>query len=246
MPIPDNQPQLDSLKTIVSVESSRVSIPPRERILHLIDSMLNALSFTPPYVIPLDLIGKDCGWYIPADDQRQIDWKLEGSSISSKPLKTYSKVIDASHLGRIENLPELLIKLTEIVSEAYKKDVALNPVRPFGIKLIDEIVKGYRGRGELVLIPERMVQSEEIEEDDIVSYFTNYFLDEVVGNNLGKVIRKNTGLERCLLRLNSELIRDRKRDFRGLGMRGAYEYPDVAEKIHQFYKGYGDRKDPIL
>jgi len=113
---------------------------------------------------------------------------------------------------QLQNLPEILNTIADVMVESYNRKQAVVPFSNFGIKLTDEIKPNYSGNGNLVLITGDYLSPKARKEPEGSSvYFANDFLDKFVGWNFGDVVKGSKELEAKLLEFNSSLIKDGNR-----------------------------------
>ena len=137
-------------------------------------------------------------------------WIPHNDGMPTCPFKFYNngEVVLTNRLDftELDNLPELLHQVTDIMSEAYQAKIPLFSFENFGLKLKDELIKEYSGNAELVYLKIGLDPKALKNRDDATSYCTNRFLDRFMGWNYGDLIREDSELEKKLVSLTEQLL----------------------------------------
>ncbi len=91
---------------------------------------------------------------------------------------------------QLQNLPDILNTITDVMVESYNRKQAVVPFSNFGIQLTDEIKPNYTGNGNLVLITGNYLSPKAKKESEgATTHFANDFLDRFIGWNFGDVVK---------------------------------------------------------
>lgn len=137
----------------------------------------------------------DCIFFYPPNDgapTMPIYFYKDGKIIF-KNEKAYSE---------IDNLDEILIKMTEVFSEALDKNIVLNPYR-FMLKLEDDYEDSYKGKASLILTDKAIISKKSSEAR---KFFINRYLDHFIGWNFGVSVNRSDELRNELEKLNNKVI----------------------------------------
>lgn len=156
------------------------------------------------------------------------------------PFKFYKNnqlIIDNQEVfSQINNLDEILIKMTKIISHALDNNIIINPYN-FMLELKDKIGLNYSGRAELVMTDGTIVNDKLSEYDfnEAREYFINRYLDHFIGWNFGVSVNRNEELRNLLEELNYKVIDMGLRKHAGIGFEVYGTAKDICHGVQHYY-----------
>lgn len=137
----------------------------------------------------------DCIYFYPPNDGRPTMpiYFFKDGKIILKNDKAFSE---------IDNLDDILIKMTEIFNKALDKNIILNPYG-FMLRLTDDYEENYKGEASLVLTDKSIISKND---NEAKKYFINRYLDHFIGWNFGVSVNRSDDLKVALEKLNNKVI----------------------------------------